>query len=188
MCSIPAAQGSTASRGRLYASGSEEKVIRVLEAPQAFFHTLSLVRGERVDTPASTSGQVGERYKLDSNDQPPLLPWDGECSGPNKCQYQWDICHDHSPHLQRGRRKELGLGRAAVHLVCMQPVGKVKLSQPLPSKSCTFEKSRSISQAIGRYTSAGCAACLMMRFLPLDRYCGIYRDISSQIHLPWNAE
>ena len=62
VCSIPAVQGPPASAGRLYASGSEEKVIRVLEAPQAFFDTLSLVRGERVDTPASTSGQVGGTF------------------------------------------------------------------------------------------------------------------------------
>lgn len=58
VCSIPNPPQSKSGSSRLYASGSEEKVIRVLEAPQAFLQNLSLIRGERVEASASTSGQV----------------------------------------------------------------------------------------------------------------------------------
>lgn len=39
-----------------YASGSEEKVIRILEAPRAFEDTLALGRGEEVNTKSSNGG------------------------------------------------------------------------------------------------------------------------------------
>jgi hypothetical protein len=38
-----------------YASGSEEKVIRILEAPQAFEDTLVLSRGEELHNNSSTT-------------------------------------------------------------------------------------------------------------------------------------
>lgn len=49
--SCVAALPSGSGRGFVYASGSEEKVIRILEAPEAFLDTLAFVRGER---PSST--------------------------------------------------------------------------------------------------------------------------------------
>ena len=36
----------------LYASGSEEKVVRILEAPQAYIETLAYLRGESATPPS----------------------------------------------------------------------------------------------------------------------------------------
>lgn len=55
----------------MYASGSEEKVIRILEAPQAFLDTLAYVQG-RSPVPPSSLNQVstlhpsGRKFVLDS--------------------------------------------------------------------------------------------------------------------------
>ncbi|KAK9820488.1 hypothetical protein WJX72_010831 [[Myrmecia] bisecta] len=58
VASIPAGETSGSYR---FASGSEEKVIRVFDAPQAFQDTLAMARGERVQTEsqASTSAHEG---------------------------------------------------------------------------------------------------------------------------------
>ena len=49
VASIPTGTAS----GFLYAAGSEEKVIRVFEAPRAFLHTLASARGEEQPEPDS---------------------------------------------------------------------------------------------------------------------------------------
>lgn len=54
---LPAAPGAAPGR-YLYASGSEEKVVRVFEAPQAFRDTLAMARGEAVG-PHADSRWVG---------------------------------------------------------------------------------------------------------------------------------
>jgi elongator complex protein 2 len=49
-----------------YAVGSEEKVIRVLEAPQAFEQTLALARGHAMDS--SSSGKQVCRHHIHVHD------------------------------------------------------------------------------------------------------------------------
>ena len=56
VCTLP----DSAFGRRLYASGSEEKVIRVLEAPTTFMETLDFFHGKRRDIPVSASTQVSQ--------------------------------------------------------------------------------------------------------------------------------
>ncbi len=42
----------------LYAAGSEEKVIRVFEAPRAFLHTLASARGEELPESAGVAADT----------------------------------------------------------------------------------------------------------------------------------
>ena len=49
---LPAARSGKQLGRVLYASGSEEKVLRVLEAPQAFLDTLALAQGLEAAAPS----------------------------------------------------------------------------------------------------------------------------------------
>ena len=61
VASLPSTSGSRFT----YVSGSEEKVIRVLEAPQTFLDTLAFVRGgSDAAAPVQAAGQVRLRVRV----------------------------------------------------------------------------------------------------------------------------
>jgi hypothetical protein len=94
-----------------YASGSEEKVIRVLEAPRAFLATLALSRDEAPDvaTPPQQATPLPGGPSLPCLSLPPPPPSPHSCQVSfSECLFFRGVCNISASYEQLASRRRFG--------------------------------------------------------------------------------
>lgn len=126
----------------LYASGSEEKVLRVLEAPQAFLDTLALAQGRAASqyTPSQANSEVSSRQVVECVPVWHHAGWCGEVQ--------------HIQALTRCHTGKLLVAKTAQSC----PMFLMDTMQLGIQLSCAYESMRCVPFA-GRGPCLGCISC-----------------------------